>query len=177
MANGQVELIPEVMQPGDRFLAPPGFCSPAGSRVSFRVRVGVSSSRSRRAQSWCPCCRAQSSGRSPSCTDTVISAGGAHGPSSSTLTPASRAALHGIPTWSRSVGSPPRLSSSSRAPRQPHTAATCTGVSASVDLGPRERGGVSFSRQPCVTQASLKLFAPSASGPCAETTGAHYQWG
>lgn len=60
-----------------RYHPPPGSGSGSGFREPFQVRAGalvrVSSSRSTRAQFWCPCCSAKSRGRSPSCKGAVTS--------------------------------------------------------------------------------------------------------
>ena len=59
-----------------RYHSPPGSGLGSGFREPFQVRragilVRVSSSRSTRAQFWCPCCSARSRGRNPSCRGAV----------------------------------------------------------------------------------------------------------
>lgn len=137
-----------------RYHSPPSSGSGSGFREPFQVRVGVlvrvSSSRSRRAQFWCPCCSARSRGRNPSCRGAVSRGRPLPSLSSSpsSFPPSGFALLQtamGPPTRSRSAGSAPWLSSSSRPRRQPQAAATCSGVSASADLGHgRRRGSVKY---------------------------------
>lgn len=85
-----------------------------------------------------------------------------------------------VPTWSRNVGSAPWRSSSSRLRRQPQAAATCSGVSASVELR-RGQGhrGQGHRSDPCpgpdLQPDRSPVSPPSSPGPQATPLTGH--WG